>query len=267
MVVHHAKKHDINDSRDHVKGDLDLTGHINATDVEISGTEIIDSSRNIADAEAGTHTIGTNGQTSFVGADVVVGAASPVATAIMQADSTTKGSLIPRMTTVQRGNIASPAEGLMVYDTDVHSLYVYNGTGWVTFGGQKTLCFNITHDTVYGRYNTYTANNAIDGNFDISIPGDFNSLVSCDLVLIPEATDATADIDIYSDYAAVGEGYQDNQESETTNTYSTTTDQMFALDLTPVMSGVAAGDCVGILLQPQDAGDDLYCLGIELVYV
>jgi hypothetical protein len=49
-------------------------------------------------------------------------------TAILQADSTTKGFLPPRMTTTQKNAIATPAAGLVVYDTDLKQLCTYNGT-------------------------------------------------------------------------------------------------------------------------------------------
>ena len=62
------------------------------------------------------------------GAGFSVGAAL-VSTAILQADSTTKGFLPPRMTTGQRTGITSPAAGLMVYDTSLNKLYVFT-TGW-----------------------------------------------------------------------------------------------------------------------------------------
>jgi hypothetical protein len=53
------------------------------------------------------------------------------ASAILQADSTTKGFLPPRMTETQRLAIASPAVGLMVYQTDAtEGLYVNTSTGW-----------------------------------------------------------------------------------------------------------------------------------------
>ena len=57
---------------------------------------------------------------------------NPSNSAILQADSTTKGFLPPRMTTTQKTNISSPAEGLMVYDTDLKRPCFYNGTSWVT---------------------------------------------------------------------------------------------------------------------------------------
>jgi nitrogen fixation protein len=60
-----------------------------------------------------------------------IGTTSPNASAILQADSTTKGFLPPRMTNAQRTAIGSPAVGLIVYCTDmVEGLYVYKSTGW-----------------------------------------------------------------------------------------------------------------------------------------
>jgi len=53
------------------------------------------------------------------------------ASAILQADSTTKGFLPPRMTTTQKNAIASPAAGLMVYDTTLNVISYYNGTSWI----------------------------------------------------------------------------------------------------------------------------------------
>jgi hypothetical protein len=52
--------------------------------------------------------------------------------AAMEIESTTKGFLIPRMTTAQIGLIANPATGLMVYSTTTNCIYVYKGVvqGW-----------------------------------------------------------------------------------------------------------------------------------------
>lgn len=56
--------------------------------------------------------------------------ATPDASAILDVSSTTKGMLIPRMTTADRTAITSPATGLVVYDTNLNSFYYYNGTSW-----------------------------------------------------------------------------------------------------------------------------------------
>jgi hypothetical protein len=57
-------------------------------------------------------------------------ATGAVASAILQADSTTKGFLPPRMTTTQKNAISSPAAGLVVYDSTTNKLCCYNGSSW-----------------------------------------------------------------------------------------------------------------------------------------
>jgi hypothetical protein len=52
--------------------------------------------------------------------------------AVLQADSTTKGFLKPRVTTAQKNAIVTPAAGLEIYDTDLNRPCFYNGSAWVT---------------------------------------------------------------------------------------------------------------------------------------
>ena len=54
------------------------------------------------------------------------------ASAILDAQSTTKGVRMPNMTTTQKNAIASPAAGLIVFDTTLAKLAVYSGTAWET---------------------------------------------------------------------------------------------------------------------------------------
>jgi hypothetical protein len=56
--------------------------------------------------------------------------ASNVASATLQIDSTTQGVLFPRMTTTQKNAIASPATGLVLYDSTTNKLQCYNGSTW-----------------------------------------------------------------------------------------------------------------------------------------
>jgi len=71
----------------------------------------------------------------FVVSDLITGGGSitHIASAILQADSTTKGFLPPRMTTTQKNAIGTPAAGLQVYDTTLNQMSYYNGTTWVNF--------------------------------------------------------------------------------------------------------------------------------------
>lgn len=62
-----------------------------------------------------------------------VGAATNAnASAVLEATSTTQGFLPPRMTTTQRNAIASPAAGLIVYDTTLNKLCVRTASAWET---------------------------------------------------------------------------------------------------------------------------------------
>jgi hypothetical protein len=55
---------------------------------------------------------------------------APDNSAMLDLKSTTKGALLPRMTTAERIAIASPATGLTVYDLTTQSYWYYNGIAW-----------------------------------------------------------------------------------------------------------------------------------------
>jgi hypothetical protein len=68
---------------------------------------------------------------------VGIGTTTPNASAQLDVTSTTKGLLIPRMTSTQRVAIASPVPGLLVYQTNVDisqpsspGFYLYESGGW-----------------------------------------------------------------------------------------------------------------------------------------
>lgn len=66
----------------------------------------------------------TNAQSVGIGTD------SPLPSAQLDISSSTKGLLVPRMTTSARLSILSPAKGLMVYDSTAKQFYYYDGSGW-----------------------------------------------------------------------------------------------------------------------------------------
>lgn len=78
----------------------------------------------------GTGNTGT-GQTLSTG-NIGIGTNAPNASALLDLTSTSRGVLFPRMTEAQRLAIASPATGLIVYQTDAtEGVYVRKSTGWV----------------------------------------------------------------------------------------------------------------------------------------
>jgi len=56
---------------------------------------------------------------------------APDASAMLDIQSTDKGVLIPRMTTIQRELINMPANGLLVFDTSSQGFWFYNNDQWV----------------------------------------------------------------------------------------------------------------------------------------
>lgn len=65
-------------------------------------------------------------------AQIGIGTTSPDATSILDITSTAKGMLAPRMTTAQRNAIVTPAQGLLVYDTDLKLFYYFSSpSGWL----------------------------------------------------------------------------------------------------------------------------------------
>jgi hypothetical protein len=72
--------------------------------------------------------LGTNG---FGNAMAIASATGDVSISTsLTLNSTTKGFLPPRMTTTQKNAIASPAAGLVVYDSTTNKLQCYNGSTW-----------------------------------------------------------------------------------------------------------------------------------------
>ena len=71
-----------------------------------------------------------SGDGSLGSSGLFVGSGGISSSAILQANSTTKGFLPPRMTDAQRAAISSPAEGLLIYNTDNHAVAYRDGTNW-----------------------------------------------------------------------------------------------------------------------------------------
>lgn len=78
--------------------------------------------------EASTGSAGTFRGNTYVETSGVGG--SQDASSVFEANSTTKGALLPRMTTTERNAISSPATGLEIYNTTTGRKEVYNGTFW-----------------------------------------------------------------------------------------------------------------------------------------
>jgi hypothetical protein len=75
--------------------------------------------------------------------------ASADASSILDMTSTSKGILIPRMTTAQRTAITTPANGLLVYDVTLSGFMFYNGSVWGNVNGNGAGEWNIVGNNIY----------------------------------------------------------------------------------------------------------------------
>ena len=105
-------------------------GGTGTTNGSITGTTALSfaaggSNQNVSILPSGTGSVG-------------IGTNSPNSLAILDASSTTKGFLPPRMTYAQKMAIASPPQGLMIYCTNCGTNgepEYYNGVAWVNMAG------------------------------------------------------------------------------------------------------------------------------------
>ncbi len=97
----------------------------------------------------------SNAQNTFPSTGSVgIGTTAPAASSLLEMKSTTKGFLVPRMTSAQRTAIASPATGLLVYQTDgTAGYYYYYGTGWrlLLYSAASTTLNNLSTTTSVNR--------------------------------------------------------------------------------------------------------------------
>ncbi len=88
-------------------------------------------------------------QTTTAQNNIGIGTAAPNPSAQLEVASDSRGLLIPRMTTINRVLITSPANGLLVYDTTQHRIYQYQNGGWRYFINDDYWRKSSTHDWVY----------------------------------------------------------------------------------------------------------------------
>ena len=109
-----------------------------------------------------------------------IGTTTPDASAKLEIAATNKGLLIPRMTLTQKGNITSPANGLLVYQTDgVNGFYVNTGTSaspvWTRINMDWTKTGN---DIAYTAGNVSTTGTLTGGNSSTSSISGFGANIN-----------------------------------------------------------------------------------------
>lgn len=89
--------------------------------------------------------LAVGGAASFGGA-VGVGTTTPDPSSILDLNSTTKGFLMPRMSTQQREAIENPAEGLTVYDNTTNSPWYRTENEWEEMEPEETSMDTFDHE-------------------------------------------------------------------------------------------------------------------------
>jgi len=108
---------------------------------------------------------------------VGIGTTTPNNSAILDLQSTSKGFLMPRLSTAQRKAIASPAQGLLVFDTDKSCLYIFDGTAWqsISIAGGYSIPFIEREATDGADADHFGFSVSISGNYAvIGAPNDNN---------------------------------------------------------------------------------------------
>lgn len=134
-------------------------------------------------------------------AQVGIGTINPNTSAALDIESTSKGLLIPRMTAAQRVAINTPADGLVVYQTDSNpGLYCYVNGSWSDLSGGPTsgswtpvitdaFGGNITGGTATSFY--LRVGNIVNFSGTIKIPGGYGyEYIQSSLPISSNFTDA-----------------------------------------------------------------------------
>ena len=102
--------------------------------------------------------------------------------------------------------------------------------------------------------------------FEFLVPHDFTSLTTAVLIVIPNST-TTMRISLYSDYAAVGETRNVHSETSEGESFAVTGGEMSAVDISGILSNLAANDYVGIEIKGYSSSAPDWCItGIKITY-
>jgi hypothetical protein len=134
--------------------------------------------------------------------------AAPNASAMLDIVSTSSGLLVPRMTSAQKTAIATPATGLLVYQTDAGTqgigFYFYNGAAWVPFST------NNGGWGLQGNAGTSSATNFIGTTDNISFTYRTNNIIRANLfndgTYIHSSGSTTVDNDEFDTPASMSRG-------------------------------------------------------------
>ncbi|SDG61468.1 hypothetical protein SAMN04487996_120141 [Dyadobacter soli] len=159
-----------------------------------------------------------------VNAQVGVGTLTPDASAQLDVTSETRGVLVSRMTSAQRIAIASPADGLLVYDTDTKGFWYHKaGTGWTQINNATLSLPYIANENNAGTL--FSIANQSDGTSLEGVNNSTTSSISAVRGIITSTAPggfATAVRGINSGTGGLGVGVWGSQEGSGWGVYGST---------------------------------------------
>jgi hypothetical protein len=167
-----------------------------------------------------------NGSDIYYSAGKVgIGTSTPEASAVMEVNSTNGGFLPPRMTQAQRLAVSSPAQGLLVYQTDgTAGLYQYDGSAWSMLTDNENLWSENGSDIYFNTGNigvgttTPSSTMTLSGSFSLPLTTQASTytIASTDYTVLCNAGSMT--INLPSAATAAGRVYVIKKISSTAGT-------------------------------------------------
>ncbi len=104
------------------------------------------------------------------------------------------------------------------------------------------------------------------GNIAFYIPADFSNITSAVIIVIPQCTEVAANWDLSTFYGANGASYGEHAEADAASTYNVTANILFEVDISDVLSNLAAGDYVEVRLLQGEATHNVNIIGVRFKY-
>lgn len=155
--------------------------------------------------------------------NVGIGTTTPHSSALLEVSSSDKGFLLPRMTQAARLAIASPPNGLLVFDSTLQRLYQYQDSSWKYMITNATWAQSGTRNWTYNAADSIGLNTSVpterldvngkiksranlQADNDIVVTGSINanSLVSAGNLLADGAAEVGGSITTYGDVIFTG---------------------------------------------------------------
>jgi len=113
-----------------------------------------------------------------------------------------------------------------------------------------------------------TWDSGVEAGISFKVPHNFTSLTSAEIIVWEDTgTYGTANLDIGANYGAAGENYNIHAETDRASTYNLVQNKFTAIDVSGILTSLAANDYVSIRISNEDGGTfDLWVVGLRLRY-